>query len=87
LILCVFLAACGAQSVHAWDFPLDLSPLQMKFNHGYAGGAFDIRVNANTNITVPEYYAEYSRFAYKIGSSPKVLVKLGIHPGNWRTRQ
>jgi hypothetical protein len=62
-------------TAHAWDFPLEITPVAMKFYHGYSGGALDIRINANTNVTVPEYYpSRNDPCAYKISSTPKVLV-------------
>ncbi len=74
-ILWVILAAGHAQSVHAWDFPLEITPVAMKFNHGYSNGALAIRVNASTDVTVPEYYPyRNDPCAYVMGDSPKVLA-------------
>jgi len=92
--VCIFLLLrmvefmCHIASVTAWDFPLDISPIAMKFNHGYSNGAIPIRVNATTTISVPEYDTGYSlnqKFAYCINDEPDVLVKFYVDPPEGET--
>jgi hypothetical protein len=83
--ICVlfFLMTVYVANVRAWDFPLDISPIKIQFNHGYSDSALNIRVNASTDITVPEYDSGYSRndkFAYVKGSTPDVLVMFYASP-------
>jgi hypothetical protein len=66
----------------AWDFPLDLSPVAIKFNHGSSGSAFAIKKGGNV-ITAPEYDRRYSKnekFAYKKNTSPIVKIWLEADP-------
>ena len=80
-LICMGILLWGAIPVSAWDFPLDVSPVEIQFNHTKANHALNIRKNFGTDIPVPEYsiyYPSYPRsekFAYVKGDAPSVLVK------------
>ena len=84
LTLCFLcIAACLADRAIAWDFPLDIDPISMKFYHGGANDALDICKNYSTEITVPEYDTVAGRnevFAYVKGATPTVKVKFQADP-------
>jgi hypothetical protein len=77
-VISVGALAWNITNAFSWDFPLTLYPEAIQFYHSYSNHSLNIRVNADTIITVPEYDNSGSlnqKFAYKIGSYPNVLVK------------
>jgi hypothetical protein len=82
-IFMIWVVSLGAltwnvSNAFSWDFPLTLYPVAIQFNHSINSyHSIDIRVNADTNITVPEYDNSGSinqKFAYVKGFTPNVLV-------------
>ena len=74
----------------SWDFPLTMDVIAIKFNHGGANGALNIRKNYSTDITVPEYNTDPQRneeFAYikSDGYNPTVKVKFYADPADTST--
>ena len=77
LTLCTMLVSYAMNSF-AWNYPLDIDPVEIRFKHGYSNGALSIKKNYSTTIPVPEYVLSPYRsgkFAYIKGAAPSVLVK------------